>query len=331
LSNDARLVLVTGANGFVGSHLVEALLSRGYRVRCLVRGTSDLTFIRDLPVEWAYADLQDSEALARACPGVDAIVHCAALTRALDEETFLRINSGGTEDLARTAIKVNPGLRRFLFVSSQTAVGPSQATDDFVDESRTPQPITWYGKSKWAAEQALWNMDDHLPLTIVRPAAVFGPRDRDFYAYFSLVKWRLELLPGRGERKLSLIYVKDLVDLLILALESERALGQTYFACNQAHRHTELSASIAKALNKRPLRITLPEAVLTPIALWSRVQGRLTGKPALLYEQRIVEMRQPYWLCSGQKARQELGFVPQYDLETAVRETADWYLANGWL
>jgi dihydroflavonol-4-reductase len=331
MSDEMRLVLVTGANGFVGSHLVEALLSRGYRVRCLVRRTSDLTFIHDLPVEWAYADLQDSEALARACQGVDAICHCAALTRALDEGTFLRINARGTEDLARAAVEVNPGLRRFFFVSSQIAVGPSQAADDFVDESRAPQPITWYGRSKWAAEQALCSMNDRLPLTIVRPCAVFGPRDRDFYAYFSLVKWRVELLPGRGERKLSLIYVKDLVALMILALENEHAIGQTYFACDQAHQHTELSASIAKALNKRPLRIILPEAALTPIGLWSKVQGQLTGKPALLNAQRILEMRQPYWLCSGDKARRELGFVPQYDLETAVQETADWYLANGWL
>jgi dihydroflavonol-4-reductase len=306
LSNEMRSVLVTGANGFVGSHLVEALLSRGYQVRCLVRRTSDLTFIRDLPVEWAYADLQDSAALSQACQGVDAICHCAALTRALDEETFFRVNARGTEDLARAAAEANPGLRRFLFVSSQLAVGPSRAADDFVDETRTPQPGTWYGRSKWAAEQALWSMGSRLPVTVVRSCAVFGPRDRDFYAYFSLVKWRLELLPGRGERKLSLIYVKDLVNLMLLALESDVAMGQTYFACSQAHSHAELSESIAQALNRRPLRIVLPEAVLTPIALWSKVQGRLTGRP-------------------------ELGFAPKYDLETAIQETAAWYLANGWL
>jgi dihydroflavonol-4-reductase len=118
---------------------------------------------------------------------------------------------------------------------------------------------------------------------------------------------------------------------MLLALESRVAIGQTYFACNQAHRHTELSATIARVLNKRPLRITLPEAMLTPIALWSKVQGRLTGRPALLNEQKVTEMRRPYWLCSGEKAQRELGFAPQYDLETAIRETADWYLANGWL
>ncbi len=325
------LVLVTGANGFIGSHLVEALLARGYRVRCMVRRTSDLTFLRDLPVEWAYTDLSDRDSLQQTCQGVDAICHCAALTRALDQETFYRINTQATESLARAGIEANPGLKRFLFVSSQTAAGSSQGLEDPVDESRPPQPLTWYGKSKWAAERALLDMAGWLPLTIVRPAAVFGPRERDFFAYFDLVKRGLNLQLGRRERWISLIYVHDLIRLLLLALESHEALGQTYFGCGQAHTYAELSEAIIKALDKRTLRIILPEAVLTPMALWSKVQGRLTGRPALLNDQRILDMRQRYWLCSGEKARRELGFVAEYDLETAVQETANWYLEHGWL
>ncbi len=327
------LILVTGANGFIGSHLVEALLARDYRVRCLVRRTSDLTFIRHLPVEWAHGDLGDGTAdgLQGACQGVDAICHCAALTRALDEETFLRVNGRGTMALARAGIEANPSLDRFLFVSSLAAAGPSQGLDDLLDESRLPQPITWYGKSKCAAERALLDMADWLPLTIVRPSPVYGPRDRDFFAYFDLVKRGLNLRLGRGERWISLIYVHDLVRLILLALESEAAQGQTYFGCGWAHTYDELSDAIIKALNKRTLRVTLPEAMLTPMALWSRVQGKLTGRPALLNDQRIRDMRQRYWLCSGERARRELGFEPKYDLETAVHETANWYVEHGWL
>jgi len=331
MSESGLLVLVTGANGFIGSHLVEALLAQGYRVRCMVRRTSDLTFIHHLPVEWAYADVQDVEGVRQACQGVNAVCHCAALTRALDEETFHRINARGAELLARTCSEGNSSLERLLFVSSQAAAGPSYGADDFVDESGPPQPITWYGKSKWAAEQRLLAMADRLPLTIVRPAAVFGPRDRDFFTYFDLVKRGLNLQLEKGERWISLIYVHDLVRLLLLALESKAAIGQTYFGCGQATTYAEFSAAIAVALGKRTLRITLPEAVLTPMARWARVQGRLTGRPALLNDQRILDMRQRYWLCSGEKARQEMGFVPQYDLATAVQETADWYRQDGWL
>jgi dihydroflavonol-4-reductase len=333
LAEPGNLILVTGANGFVGSHLVEALVARGYRVRCMVRRTSDLTFIHHLPVEWAYADVLDVEGLHQACGGVDAVCHCAALTRALDEETFHRINARGTELLARACLESSSSLERFLFVSSQAAAGPSHAADVFVDESDAPQPITWYGKSKWAAEQSLLAMAGHLPLTIVRPAAVYGPRDRDFFAYFDLVKHGLNLQLGKRERWISLVYVRDLVRLLLLAMESRVAIGQTYFGCGQAHTYAEFSKAIAKALGKRtlPLRVTLPEAVLTPMALWARVQGRLTGHPVLLNDQRILDMRQRYWLCSGEKARQELGFVPEYDLERAIQESAGWYRASGWL
>lgn len=324
-------VLITGANGFVGSHLAEALLARGYRLRCMVRRSSNLAYIQHLPVEWVYADVRHPESLHQACQGVDAICHCAALTRAPDEATFLRVNTDGTGALAQACLKANPGLRRFLFVSSQAAAGPSAGPDDYLDEADPPHPLTWYGKSKWAAEQALQSMSHRLPVTIVRPAAVFGPRDRDFFAYFDLVKRGLSLQLGRQERKVSLIYIRDLVELLLLALESEAAVGQTYFGCGPAHSYADLSAAIARALDKRPLHLTLPEAVLTPVALWSKVQGRLVGRSPLLNNQRVLDLRQRYWLCSGQKARRELGWTPHYDLETAVRETADWYRHHNWL
>lgn len=324
-------VLVTGANGFVGSHLVEALLARGYQVRCMVRQSSDLRFIRDLPVEWTYADVLDAAALRQACTDVDAVCHCAALTRALDEETFLRVNARGTAALAQACLDASPGLTRFLFVSSHAAAGPSRSADDLLDESRPPQPVTWYGKSKWAAELAVHALGERLPWTIVRPAAVFGPRDRDFFSYFELVKRGLSLRLGRDERWVSLVYVRDLVDLILLALESEGAEGQTYFGCGAPHTYDQLSAAIAQALGKRPLHITLPVAVLTPIAWLSKIQGRLTGKPALLNDQRVIDMRQFYWLCTSEKARRELGFAAHTDFETAVKETADWYVAHNWL
>lgn len=325
------MVLVTGANGFVGSHLTEALLAHGYRVRCMVRSSSDLTFIRQLPVEWAYADLRDGTDLLEACRGVDAVCHCAALTRAPNEETFMRVNAGGTEVLARAALEASPGLKRFLFVSSQTAAGPAPGKDQPVDESTPPHPVTWYGKSKLAAERALAGMQPRLPTTIIRASAIFGPRDRDFYSYFELVKWRLSLFPSRNERWLNLVYVDDLVALILMAMESDSAIGETYFVCSYEASYRQVAETIAGAMHKRPLHIIVPDPVLSLIALWSKAQTRLTGRTPVLYDQRIVDIRQDYWLCSAEKARRELGYAPNSDFETAVQETADWYLENGWL
>jgi nucleoside-diphosphate-sugar epimerase len=331
MSESAALVLVTGANGFIGSHLTEALLAQGYRVRCMVRCSSDLTFIRGLPVEWAYADLDNGDELRQACQGVDAVCHCAALTRAQDEKTFMRANARGTEVLARACLDVAPGLKRFLFVSSMAACGPSQDADDLIDEMCRSAPVTWYGSSKLAAEQSLLALRDRLPVTIIRAAAAFGPRDRDFFAYFDLVNRGLDLQLGGSERRASLIYVCDLIQLLLLGLECEAAIGQVYLGCGQSTAYAELSTAIARTLNKQPRRITLPLSVLTPIAWWSKILGRLTGKPALLNDQRVIDLRQPFWLCSDEKAQRDLGFVPTYDLQTALQETTGWYLETGWL
>ncbi len=323
--------LVTGANGFVGSHVTEALLARGYRVRCMARRTSNLRFIAELPVEIVFGDLEDEASLRQACRGADVVCHCAALTRAMTEEQFFRANTHGTILLARSCLEVNGTLRRFLYVSSQTATGPSLAEDDHLDESSTPHPLTWYAKSKREAERALATLADRLPVTVIRPAAVFGPRDRDFLTYFSLVKRGLKLKLGRIERRISFIYVSDLVDLMLLALESPEAEGETYCGCGGDSSYAEFSDIIARALDKRALRVTLPEAVLTPMTLWSRVQARITGQVPLLNDQRLQDLRQPYWLCSGEKARRELGWAAQHDLEEAVKQTAAWYLREGWI
>lgn len=334
--SERGLALVTGANGFVGSFLTEALLKAGYRVRCMVRRTSDLRFIRDLPVEWAYADVRDAEGLRRACRGARWVCHCAALTRAPDQETFFRVNALGAEAVGRAALESCPGLARFLFVSSQAVVGPAPDAGQHLQESDSPRPVTWYGKSKWAAERALLALDGRdggpaLPLTIVRPSAVFGPRDSDFFAYFQLVKSGLRLELGRAARWISLIYVADLADLCLRALEEEVALGQTYFACGPSQTYTELSLAIARALERRTVQVRLPEGVLGPMKHVARLQQRLTGRPPLLNEQRIEDLRHRYWLCSGEKAQRDLGFAARYDLATGVQETAEWYLENGWL
>jgi nucleoside-diphosphate-sugar epimerase len=324
-------VLVTGANGFVGSHVVETLLTQGYQVRCLVRRTSDVTFIRHLPVEWAYGDVARDEGLEAACAGVDAVCHFAGVTKARDRETYFRANAVGTRHLLAACEQAAPRLRRFVYASSLAAAGPSP-DGCHIDESHPPRPLTYYGQSKLQGEWFCQEWADRLPVVILRASVVYGPRERDIYFYFQMVSRGVKLLLGRGERRASLIFVQDLVSLTQRALEDDRAVGETYFAAEgQDHDWQEMSDLIGAALGKRAVRVVLPEGLLPAIAAFAAFQARLTGQPALLNDQKLVELSQRYWVCSAEKARRELGFEAQHDLATGVRLTAQWYRENDWL
>jgi nucleoside-diphosphate-sugar epimerase len=324
-------VLVTGANGFVGSHLVEALLAQGYQVRCLVRRSSDITFIRHLPVEWAYGDIARGEGLEAACDGVDAVCHFAGATKAHDRETYFRVNAEGTRHLLAVCERGAPRLRRFVYASSVAASGPSPDGHP-VDESHPPQPLTYYGQSKLQGERFCHKYADRLSVVILRASPIYGPRERDIYFYFQTVNRGVKLLLGRGERRASLIFVQDLVSLTLRVLEDDRAVGQTYFVAEgRDYDWRQISDLIAAALDKRAVRVVLPEGLVPTIAALAGLQARLTGQPALLNDQKLIELRQRYWVYSAEKARRELGFEAQYDLATGMHLTAQWYRENGWL
>jgi nucleoside-diphosphate-sugar epimerase len=324
-------VLVTGANGFVGSHLVEALLAQGYPVRCLVRRTSDLTFIRNLPVDWAYGDIASGDGLEAACADVESVCHLAGATKARNEDTYLRVNAEGTRHLLSACEQAAPHLRRFVYISSLAAAGPSPDGHP-IDESHPPRPLTYYGQSKLQGEKYCHQYADRLPVVILRPSAVYGPRERDIFFYFQMVNRGIKLLLGRGERQASFVFVQDLIASILRVLEDDQTIGQTYFVTEgRTYDWQEMSDLVAASLGKRALRVVVPERLLPAIAAIAGLQARLTGQPALLNDQKLIELRQRYWVCSAEKAHRELGFAAQYDLATGVQLTAQWYRQHGWL
>ncbi|MRR08798.1 NAD-dependent epimerase/dehydratase family protein, partial [bacterium] len=188
--------LVTGAAGFIGSHLVEDLLRRGHRVRCLVRKTSDLRWLAGPDIDLRYGSLDDLESLQAASRDVDYLYHLAGAVKARDPREFRRHNTEGALNLARAALAAAPRLKRFLFASSQAAAGPAACLDRPVCEVDGCRPVSDYGKSKLLAERRLMELSPQLPLTIVRPSSVYGPRDTEIFMYFQWIYRRLALLPG---------------------------------------------------------------------------------------------------------------------------------------
>lgn len=209
MTDDSSKALVTGANGFVGSHLVEALLHRGYRVRCLVRKTSNLRWLSGLNVEYVYCDIAEKDSLRDAVRGVDFVFHCAGLTKARNREEYFKANAEGTKNLVEVCLKHNPELKRFVYVSSQAAVGPG-SDEKPLNEEAPCRPVTHYGESKLEGEKIVLAYVSRLPITIVRPPAVYGPRDTDILGFFKVANSRFRVSFGLGQSFLSLVYVKDL-------------------------------------------------------------------------------------------------------------------------
>ncbi|MFH1336603.1 MAG: NAD-dependent epimerase/dehydratase family protein, partial [Candidatus Zixiibacteriota bacterium] len=263
------IVLVTGANGFVGSHLVERLLDKGYPVRCLVRKTSNLKWLSDLKVEYAYGDISEKDSLKEAVRNVDIIIHSAGLTKAKTKEEYFKANAEGTKNLIEVSLQENPRLQKFVYISSQAASGPGE-DEQPKDEATSCRPVSHYGESKLEGEKIVSGYSSKLPVTIIRPPAVYGPRDTDMLGFFKVVNSGFRISFGKGESYISLVHVKDLADGIILAAENPKAIDQTYFiADDRVYSWREAFNIIAGVLNKKTVPLKIPKSIVFFLAFLS--------------------------------------------------------------
>lgn len=324
-------VLVTGGTGFVGSHLVDLLLEKQYNVRCLIRTSSDTKWLRNKPMEFVYGDLFDGNALREAVSGVEYVYHSAGVTKARTKEEYYRGNAIGTKNLLETTLRHNPKLKRFVHISSQAAVGPSE-TRTPIAEDRPANPLTTYGKSKWQAEEECHAMIGRLPITIVRPPVVYGERDKDVFEFFNTYKKGLQPMVGFSEKLVSMIHVVDLVRGIVMAGESSRTAGETYFITSaRQYGWKEIGEATRKAMNRKALRVRLPEFVVYIIAAFAECFSLFSSKAALINFEKARDMVQDYWTCDPSKAKRDFGFEQEISLEAGIRRTVDWYRANQWL
>ena len=324
-------IFITGATGFVGSFLAESLLENKHTVRCLVRKQSNLRWIADLDVECHYGTLSDKKSLLKGLEDVDMIFHVAGVTKAKTEKEYFEGNYTGTKNLVDATIKANKDLQRFVHVSSQAAIGPSPSIIP-IDENYAPNPLTYYGKSKLAGEKYVLENKDKLPITILRPPAVYGPRETDILEFFRTVKSGIIPQLGGKDKYLSLIHVKDLVRGIIRASELKKAIGKSYFITSpKPYPWSEIAKTTLKVMNKKGFKIPVPIGLMKGVALISEGISSFTNKPALVNNQKIIEMKQDFWTCSPERAKKDLGFEAQISLEDGIRETIAWYKENKWL
>ncbi len=323
-------VLMTGATGFLGSHLAERLVNHGHEVRAVVRKSSKTDFLEGLGAELAHASLETGEGLRDAVQGVDAVVHGAAVVKARSAEEFHEVNAGGTERLLDAVRAHNPSVRRFVLVSSLAAHGFGTNGNPRPADA-APNPVTHYGRSKLAAEQAVLDAKDDVPVTIIRPPAIYGPRDTEMFKFFQIVNTGVCTFLGSADNRLSLVYAPCCARAIHTALDKDHPSGRTYFVEDgRTYTQREFAEAVERALGRRALKFSVPIGVVQVAAIGSELYSKLANKAVIFTRDKVNELREQQ-VCDGSEIREELGWEPEVQLDEGARRTVEWYRAQGWL
>ena len=330
-----KKILVTGASGFIGSFVVEEALKRGFETWAAVRKGSSRRYLQDSRIRFIELDLDDPDGLRGRLAGIgfDYVVHAAGATKCLHAADFFRINTQGTKHLAAAVAATCPGLKRFVFISSLSVLGPVRETAPYTDMTAadTPRPDTAYGRSKLEAERALDGMQG-FPFIVLRPTGVYGPREKDYFMMAESIKKHVDFAAGLRPQDLTFIYVKDLVEAVFLALERGNIGSRYLLSDGRVYSSRAFSDLICRELgNPWLLRIKAPLWLLRVITAAGETVGRLTGRLTALNNDKYKIMRQRNWRCDIRPAVAELGFSPRYGLAEGVREAVEWYKENKWI
>ncbi len=326
---------VTGGTGFVGSHLVDALLERGDQVVCLVRDLAKTRRVfHDRFPNTVVGSLDNVASLREGCENADVIFHVAGLITAKSRDEFFAVNAEATARLVDVATHATPDLRRFVYVSSQAAAGPSTRGSQRTEQD-PPAPVSDYGRSKLAGEEAV--RTSPFSWTIVRPPAVYGPRDTEFLRVFKLARSPIVPLVSDPGQELSLIYVADLVEAL-LASTSDAARNNVYFASHadfvtagQLIHHARRAVKPTDNSSSAPILIRVPEVVGRAILTVTGEVAKLFGKATILTRDKANELMAAAWVCSSAALERDTGWKAKTSHEAGFRETARWYREKGWL
>lgn len=325
-------VFLTGASGFLGSHLLDLLRAGHHEVSVLLQPTSNTRFVsRHLPdVTVHYGSLGDLEVLKAAMFGIEAVIHCAGKIKALHSSDFYRVNQAGTCNVVMAANACHESVRHLVYISSLAVSGPGVLSRP-AQETDEPRPVSVYGHSKWLGEIEV-RQHCRVPWTILRPAAVYGPRDTEFLPVFQKVKRRVMPLVSGAKRALNMVYGPDVAAAVLCSLMHERGAGGTYHvAAEPPCTDEEFMQEIAGQLRCRPLRLPIPRPVLYLACVMQEIMSRVTGRPNILSRQKLPELLAPGWVCSTDRIRQDLGFTARTSLKEGITQTLDWYSREGWV
>ena len=333
--HECNSVLITGASGFIGSFIVSEAIRRGLDTWAAIRRNSAKEYLKDTRIKFIELDLNNPALLNKQLSGHDFkyVIHAAGITKSIDKEKFLSINAYGTANLAEAVMRNCSSLKRFVFMSSLSVMGPVHEKEPFIDikSSDIAVPNTAYGRSKLVAERMLSEIKG-LPYIIIRPTGVYGPREKDYFMMFKSIKSHIDFAAGYSPQDLTFVYVDDVVQAVFLACDKGETGAKYAISDGQVYSSTAFSEYIRRELdNTWIIRIKAPLWLLRIITYIGELIGRLTGKISALNNDKYNILKQRNWRCDITPAIKDLGYTPSVTLEEGVRKTASWYKSNKWL
>jgi len=324
-----KKIVITGANGFVGSALTKKLLNSGYEVTCLVRTGSNVELIEN-DTKIYYIDYNNLEEVRQVLQGKDILIHVAALTRARKWESFNKINV----NLTKTLLKIcnDSSVKQFIFLSSQAAAGSAKNKDSAKKENDSTKPVTMYGKSKLLAENII-QQKSMIPWTIIRPVSVYGAGDKDFLELFKMVKNHFVFLNSFRTKYYNLIHIDELTNFIERTINNKDAFNETFLAANpRIITNSELHKLIGKAIKSKTITIRIPEFLLFPIAsILELISLIFKSKFPVLNRDKVKEFKEDYWLVDTTKAKNKLNIEFKDEYLENFKKTYQWYKDKGWL
>jgi len=323
--------VVTGATGFIGSHLVDYLVGHGCIVHALVRETSDRRWLnKSNKVKVHTVDLLQSSPI-NFLQEADYLFHCAGLTKAKTRDDYFSGNVHSCEILYERCVAIGANLKTIIHLSSLAAAGPS-AQGEAVQEKNPCKPVTYYGESKLAGEKIALKYASSLPIVIIRPPVVYGPREKNFFVYLKKLSQGWNIKIGTTRRELSLVYVTDIVRAMVRAAVCYPKNEKIYYVTDGEHHvWNDISDSAMKILNVRAKTLFIPEVLLRFLSSISEVLAWFGPKPALFDRQRVIDICQTSWIASPKSFFESHKFQPKYNLVKGLKETIDWGKKNNWL
>jgi dihydroflavonol-4-reductase len=327
-------IIITGSSGFIGYNLLKYFTNKDTEIICLIRKNSHL-HPEFKNIKYHYVNYNDTSSIysPEIFKNADYIFHCAGVTKGNSKKCFRQGNVIPTKNILEAIKQNNIKLKRFILLSSIAACGPSKNLENPITEKDEPHPIEYYGKSKLEAEKITLSYKNDIPITIIRPASVYGPQDKDFLNLFQMINKNINIFAGNKNKYTSIIHVDDLIEGIVKAALNENCIGQTYNLSNNSPvTWQEIHSEIISSLNSKPkITLNIPYIFLYILGIFGSIYSFITKKISIINIQKIKLSKPKYFTCSNQKAISDFNFSTSINLEEGIKSTCEWYKQNKWL